>query len=217
MTNRTTPAFLASCVLHALALLTVVTFLRAPRIMEHNELPLVPIMTLVRPPESPAVKAAAPEAKPRISRPVPPPEPVNLAPALEPVIETVPDAPAPEPVAEAVSAGAAPSVAPAPALPPADPVYPASKVRGGLVPLQGNEAPPYPLIAQDRGIEGSVDALFVVDKSGAVQDIWISRSSHRFFSESVMKNVRKWRFKPPVVDGKPARVKASQHFEFKLE
>jgi protein TonB len=99
---------------------------------------------------------------------------------------------------------------------PIDPVYPASRLKDGLVPLVRTEVP-YPLIAQDRGIEGTVDIQFVVDKSGGIEDVWIAHSSHKFFSDAVMKNVRKWRFKAPIIDGKAARVKANQHFEFKLE
>jgi protein TonB len=97
-----------------------------------------------------------------------------------------------------------------------DPVYPASKVKGGLVPLVRTEVP-YPLIAQDRGIEGSVDIQFIVDRSGGVEEVWIAQASHKFFAEAVMKNVRKWRFKPPIVGGKAARVKANQHFDFRLD
>jgi periplasmic protein TonB len=198
-----------------------VVFLRPPAERMRSVLPDVPLLTLVRAPQAPAVLEAAPKPKPAATKPIPPPEPVNLTPAVEPVTEPV----APEPVApvaaaedvqtsDAGTASAGPVAVSTPA--PIDPVYPASRLKDGLVPLVRTEVP-YPLIAQDRGIEGTVDIQFVVDKSGGIEDVWIAHSSHKFFSDAVMKNVRKWRFKAPIIDGKAARVKANQHFDFKLE
>jgi periplasmic protein TonB len=218
MTNRTSPAFFASCILHGMIAFVFVVFLRPPVERMRTALPDVPILTLVRAPLSPMVPEAAPKPKPAAAKPTPPPEPINLTPAIEPVKEPV----APEPVSLAATAVApaseteAVSATPTSIPIPIDPVYPASRLKDGLVPLVRTEVP-YPLIAQDRGIEGSVDIQFVVDKSGGVEDVWIAHSSHKFFSDAVMKNVRKWRFKTPIVDGKSARVKANQHFEFKLE
>ena len=218
MTNRISPAFIASCILHGMLVFAFVVFLRPPAERMRSVLPDVPLLTLVRPPQAPAVPETAPKPKPAATKPIPPPEPVNLTPAAEPVTEPV----APEPVgpvatvdapgSESQTAPAASAAVPVPI----DPVYPASRLKDGLVPLVRTEVP-YPLIAQDRGIEGTVDIQFVVDKSGGIEDVWIAHSSHKFFSDAVMKNVRKWRFKAPIIDGKAARVKANQHFEFKLE
>jgi protein TonB len=217
MTNRISPAFIASCILHGILVLIIVTFLRPPPERLRSVFPDVPLLTLVQPPQTAALPDAAPKPKPAPTKPLPPPEPVNLTPAVKPVTEPVaaepvsPVATADAPVSEAQAAPAAPSIPV-----PIDPVYPASRVKGGLVAVERAE-PPYPLIAQDRGIEGYVDIQFVVDKSGQVENVWIAYSSHTFFSDAVLKTVRKFRFKPPVVDGKVARVKANQHFEFKLE
>jgi protein TonB len=210
MINWISRAFIASCLLHGtLALVFVFIFRPLPERIR-SVLPDVPLLTLVRPPQAPVLEAA-PRPKPAA---VKPPEPVNLIPAAEPVVSepVIPPASVDSPVLEAHTAPAAPVSIPAAI----DPVYPASRVKEGLVPLERTEVP-YPLIAKDRGIEGSVDVQFVVDKSGSVEDIWIAHSSNKFFSDAVLKNVRKWRFKTPMIDGKAARVKANQHFEFKLE
>jgi protein TonB len=209
--------------MHGILAFAFVTLMRPPAERMRNVLPDVPLLTLVRPPPGPVVEEA-PKPKPAAVKPKPPPEPVNLTPAVEQVPEPVPETVVPEPVAplattdapvmDAGDVPAGPVVVPAPV--PIDPVYPASRLKDGLVPLVRTEVP-YPLIAQDRGIEGSVDAQFVVDKSGSVEDIWIAHSSHKFFSDAVLKNIRKWRFKTPMIDGKAARVKANQHFEFRLE
>jgi outer membrane biosynthesis protein TonB len=190
MMNRTTPAFFASCVLHLLLLFMVVSFLRAPRMIERKELPLARIMTLVNPPQVPAAPAVVSPPKPRLEQPAPPPEPVNLTPVAEPVASEplVPEQSAS--VSEIVSAStitAPTGVSVTSPRAPIDPVYPASRLKDGLVPLVRTETP-YPLIAQDRGIQGSVDVLFVVDKSGNVEEAWIAKSSHKIFSDAVMKN-----------------------------
>jgi periplasmic protein TonB len=218
MTNKTSPAFFASCILHGMLAFVFVVFLRPPVERIRSALPEVPILTLVPAPQTAAVSEAASKSKPVAAKPIPPPEPVNLTPAVEPVTEPVapetvsPVATVNAPASETEVASATPASIPVPI----DPVYPASRIKGGLVPLACSE-PPYPLIAQDRGIEGSVDVQFVVDKSGGVEDVWVAQSSYKAFSDAVIKTVRKFRFKPPVVDGKIARVKANQHFEFKLE
>jgi protein TonB len=218
MTNRISPAIIVSCILHGMMAFIFVTFLRPPAERMRSVLSDVPLLTLVRAPQAPAVLEAAPKPKPAAIKPIPPPEPVILTPAAEPVTEPV----APEPISPVATLDApgseteAAPAAPASMTVPIDPVYPASRLKDGLVPLVRTEVP-YPLIAQDRGIEGTVDIQFVVDKSGGIEDVWIAHSSHKFFSDAVMKNVRKWRFKAPIIDGKAARVKANQHFEFKLE
>jgi TonB family protein len=219
MLQRISTAVITSLLFHVFIGVMAMTFLRPPEVRIRKDLPFVRILTLVRPPDVAAPRPAAPVAKPRIARPASLPAPINPVQAPEPVIEQPIDPPVPEPVVAEVAKVEALSgaVAHIPATQqPYDPVYPAGRLKDGLVPLVHTEVP-YPLIAHDRGIEGAVDVQFVVDKSGTVEDIWIARSSHTFFSEAVMKKVRKWRFKPPKIDGKPVRVKASQHFDFKLE
>jgi TonB family protein len=213
MTNWISRAFIASCLLHGMLVFIFVSYMRPPQERVRSVFPDVPLLTLVQPPQKPVLESA-PRPKPAAAKPLPPPEPVNLTPAAEPVVSepVIPVASVDSPVLEAHTAPAAPVSIPAAI----DPVYPASRVKEGLVPLERTEVP-YPLIAKDRGIEGSVDVQFVVDKSGSVEDIWIAHSSNTFFSYAVLKNVRKWRFKTPMIDGKAARVKANQHFEFKLE
>ncbi|MBN2038190.1 MAG: energy transducer TonB [Chitinispirillaceae bacterium] len=215
MIHRVSPAVWASFLLHVLLFSMIVTFLRPPKRNEREELPLVQILTLVRPPPSSPAPAKVPVPKPAAPKTKERPAPVTPVPAPVPVVEK----PVPEPVQDVVSAektAPPPKKRTAPVPAPVDPVYPVSRLKGGIIPLVRTEVP-YPLIAQDRGIEGSVVVIYVVEKSGHVGDIWIAKSSHYYFSKAVMKHVRKWRFKPPVIDGRAARVKVQQPIEFRLE
>ena len=149
MTNRLSPAFLASCVLHVMLAFFFIVFLRPPAERMRSAFPEVPLLTLVRSPQAPVVEAA-PKPKPAAVKHKPPPEPINLTPAAElvpePVVESVvsepvaPIATTDAPVMDANDVPAGPVAVPVPV--PIDPVYPASRLKDGLVPLVRTEAHP---------------------------------------------------------------------------
>lgn len=64
--------------------------------------------------------------------------------------------------------------------------------------------PKYPAREADRGIEGWVDLSFVVSPEGTVEELIVDNSSGRkAFEEEALRAVRKWRYEPALLDGKP--------------
>ena len=87
---------------------------------------------------------------------------------------------------------------------------------GEAVPVFKME-PKYPRKAAKSRIEGWVKVEFTITAKGAVTDaVVIDSRPRRTFDRSAVQSVRKWRFKPRVVDGRPVQRKASQVIEFKL-
>lgn len=63
--------------------------------------------------------------------------------------------------------------------------------------------PAYPSRASRRGIEGWVEVAFTITTTGATQDIRVvAEDPPGVFSRAAMKAVRKWKYKPQVIDGK---------------
>jgi protein TonB len=72
-----------------------------------------------------------------------------------------------------------------------------------LVPLVRVE-PDYPPKAKQRGISGWVEFEFTIGPAGTVEDLKILRSSPRgVFDRAVLRAVRRWKYNPQMVDGKP--------------
>lgn len=64
--------------------------------------------------------------------------------------------------------------------------------------------PVYPYDARRAGITGVVRVRFMVDEHGRVSKITIlSAKPKNVFEKSVLNAVRRWRFRPGVLDGKP--------------
>lgn len=63
--------------------------------------------------------------------------------------------------------------------------------------------PVYPVRAAQDGIEGFVIVEFDVGVDGMVSNVHIVESSHSLFEKSAINAVRKFRYKPRVVDGVP--------------
>ena len=78
-------------------------------------------------------------------------------------------------------------------------------------------APRYPRKAAKSRIEGWVKVEFTITAKGAVTDaVVVDSKPRRTFDRSAVQSVRKWRFKPKIVDGRPVQRKASQVIEFRL-
>ena len=77
--------------------------------------------------------------------------------------------------------------------------------------------PRYPRKAARRRIEGWVKVEFTITESGTVTNaVAVESKPRRTFDRSAVQAIRKWRFKPKIVDGKPVQRKASQVIEFRL-
>ncbi len=57
-------------------------------------------------------------------------------------------------------------------------------------------APEYPSDLKKKKIEGTVYILFIIDKTGRVQNPIVQKSAHSALEAPALKAVRKWRFEP---------------------
>lgn len=90
---------------------------------------------------------------------------------------------------------------------------PKLEMQGGLSAgtVQDREAVPvvrvnpvYPSSAASRGIEGYVTVRFTIAASGGVDDAAVIDSSPRgVFDREALKAIKRWRYDPKLVDGKP--------------
>ncbi len=67
-------------------------------------------------------------------------------------------------------------------------------------------APRYPKKAKANRIEGTVIIQAVIDKKGKVEDVTVLRGVDPSLDKSAVRAVKKWRYEPAMVDGKPVRV-----------
>ncbi len=91
-----------------------------------------------------------------------------------------------------------------PGQPDPDGVY---RIGGQFPPPQRlSETPEFPEEARAAGIQGTVEAEIVVGTDGSVTDAQIVRSIP-MLDEAALAAVRRWRFNPKIVDGKPVSVR----------
>ncbi len=78
-------------------------------------------------------------------------------------------------------------------------------------------APKYPRKAAKKRIEGWVKVEFTITEKGTVTNaVIVDSRPRRTFDRSAIQSIRKWRFKPRVIDGRPVQRKATQVIKFKL-
>lgn len=119
----------------------------------------------------------------------------------------------PQPVrAELPNLGGATGFAKGPALPLAP-----TEGDAELTPLV-SVPPQYPPRARRMGIEGHVKARLRVDAEGIVQSVEIVESvPPGQFDRSVLRTLKRWKFKPKVVDGTPMAHTGTVTIQFTLE
>ncbi len=78
-------------------------------------------------------------------------------------------------------------------------------------------APQYPRRAAVKGVEGWVKIAFTIQGDGSVLDAKvIDAKPSRIFNRAALNAIKKWKFKPRLVEGKPVPRKAEQIIEFTL-
>jgi len=86
---------------------------------------------------------------------------------------------------------------------------------GGMSALQASIR--YPEEAKRKGIDGRVFVQFIVEKSGEIDSVRISRGVHPLLNEEALRVVRQTKWKPAVEDGEPLRVQMSLPVTFRLD
>ena len=97
------------------------------------------------------------------------------------------------------------------------PAYDAYEVDRAVQPLS-NAAPVYPAAMRAAGIEGEVEAQFVVNEKGLAEasSLRIVKSTNDQFAESVRRALSKMRFAPAELGGRPVAQTVQQLFSFRL-
>ena len=99
-----------------------------------------------------------------------------------------------------------------------DSVYSVLQVDQMVERFESSAAPVYPPQLMQRGIEGQVDATYVVDTTGKVDTstFQVLASADSLFTESVRTALADTRFRPAKRSGKAVRQLVAQRFRFKL-
>jgi protein TonB len=197
-----------------------------PRVEAPKPVPVQPASPVRPPPQQPAPPAPKRRAPPKRAEPPPQPSrPVVAAAPVEaprPAAITAAPAPAAAPVAPRVAQGVpapAPS-APAPPAPAGHSPAPAQRTAPRFdASWAGNSPPAYPAMARRLGEEGEVHLDVQVGPQGNVLDVRLKKSSgSALLDQTAIETVKKWRFSPATVDGKPvAEWYYNWKWVFKLE
>ena len=77
--------------------------------------------------------------------------------------------------------------------------------------------PRYPMRAANRRVEGQVTVEFTITKTGTVSDaVVIDAKPSTIFNRSALEAIRKWKFKPKIIEGQAVEQRARQTLQFKL-
>ena len=188
-----------------------------PKVEPPKPLPVEPAVVRRPPPRRPVPPRPAP---PR--RAEPPPEPAA------PVVAAVPiEAPRPAAITAApapATAAVAPRVTEGVRAPPPGAAAPSPAPASRTAPRfdaswAGNSPPAYPAMARRLGEEGEVQLDVQVGPEGNVLEFRLMKSSgSALLDQTAIQTVRKWRFSPATVDGKPvAEWYYNWKWVFKLE
>lgn len=83
---------------------------------------------------------------------------------------------------------------------------------------QQNKQPPYPVMAKRRGYQGEVTLSVLVDSQGIVSGVKIKTTSgHGSLDKAALAAVRRWRFIPATIDGKPVDMWVDVPIDFRLQ
>ena len=145
------------------------------------------------PPAGPTATPEAPAAGPGVEspRPIQAPAATTAAPAPE---AAVPEPPVPLPVEEPVRVG------------------------GNVAPPRRtwNVQPEYPRMARLRRVQGMVILEVTVDRQGNVSNVEVLRPMDGL-DEAAVEAVRRWRYEPTIVNGRPVSVILTETVRFELD
>jgi TonB family protein len=101
---------------------------------------------------------------------------------------------------------------------PSDSVFTVLEVQRMVERYEGSAAPIYPPELSARGVEGHVQATFVVDTTGRVDptSVQVLESDEPRFSESVRTALSEMRFRPASRGGRAVRQLVEQRFNFRV-
>jgi protein TonB len=74
--------------------------------------------------------------------------------------------------------------------------------------------PSYPQVARRAGLRGRVTLRAVVAEDGSVESVEVLASTSPLFSDAAVDAVRKWRYRPASMGGRPVRVYFSVVVDF---
>jgi len=75
----------------------------------------------------------------------------------------------------------------------------------------------YPANARRSMLEGEVIVKILVSREGSVEAVEVVKYSSEILRDAVLKAVRRWRFEPPTVRGRPISLYMIIPFKFRLE
>lgn len=78
-------------------------------------------------------------------------------------------------------------------------------------------APDYPASLRAAKVNGVVSIVIVVDESGEVLAAEVAKTTHENFNEPALDAIRRWKFKPAKLDGRPVKVKVTIPVRFMTE
>ena len=79
------------------------------------------------------------------------------------------------------------------------------------------DQPQYPMRAADRGLEGWVNVEFTITTNGSVRDpVVVDSQPPRVFDRAAVRAVKKWKFRPEIVDAVAIEVKNRTKLVFEL-
>lgn len=81
--------------------------------------------------------------------------------------------------------------------------------------LLHTEPPVYPEKAKSRGLQGTVRLAAIIAKDGSVQNVQVVKG-HCFLADSAVYAVKKWRYRPTLLEGKPVEVVTTVDVVFTL-
>jgi TonB family protein len=78
--------------------------------------------------------------------------------------------------------------------------------------------PEYPSKAQRRQVEGYVDLHFTANESGEVVDVQVAKAEPvEMFEDAAIRALKKWKFKPLMIDGEPASQRLALRMRFAMQ
>ena len=101
----------------------------------------------------------------------------------------------------------------------ADSVFSVLEVDRMVERFDGSAAPAYPPDLIQKGVEGMVQAIYVVDTTGRVDtaSVEVVLSDDPKFTQSVREALDHMRFRPALRGGRPVRQRVQQKFRFEIQ